>query len=319
VLLFQLDFQIGNVVLEVSLFELSIQFLLITTQEQELHLLFDVARKQFGVVSAQPLKNLVERNELEPDLPLSGDVPPAATRLLHGSLHPSLGVNVELLDDPESSLSLAETVLGSGLVRFGARLQVAALVLSFLVRAFQVVQRVQFGRVFFRGPSERFGLRQHLVYADPNSSFSQFLYKLGVHFDSHRLGIPAQSPGHDTLDQSRAVGAEALDLLEKEHLLLVLKRGRLAMTVVVRREGVRTTRLGMLRKRVRETKSRQQLLLGQGPTRDNLLGIRLRRNGGDVLGGALREVARNGGHRGVRKGPFESRERSHLVSVERIR
>jgi len=39
VLLFQLHFQIGNVVLEVSLLELGVQFLLITAQEKKLHLL----------------------------------------------------------------------------------------------------------------------------------------------------------------------------------------------------------------------------------------------------------------------------------------
>jgi len=222
VLLFQLYFQIGNVVLEVSLLELGIQFLLITAQEEKLHLLIDVARKQFGVISAQTLKNLVKRNELEPDLALSGNVPPAATGLLDSSLHPPLGVDVELLNHPEASLALSEAVLGSRLVRFGARLKVAAVVLSLLVRAFQVVKRVQFGRAFVGAASEGLGLGKHLVDADPNSSFSQFLYEFGVHLDCHRFRVPAQSPVHDTLDQSRAVGTEALDLLEEHHLLLVL-------------------------------------------------------------------------------------------------
>jgi len=154
VLLFQLYFQIGNVVLEVSLLELGIQFLLIAAQEQELHLLFDVARKQFGVISAQTLKDLVKRNKLESNLSLRGDVPPAATGLLDSALHPSLGVNVELLDHPESGFALSKAVLGPRLIRYGARLKVTSLIFAFLVRAFQIVKRVQFGRAFFGRPGK---------------------------------------------------------------------------------------------------------------------------------------------------------------------
>jgi len=236
VLLLELHLQVSNVVLQVALLELRVQFLLIAAQEEELHLLVDVAGKELGVVSAQALQDGIQRNEFDTNLALRGDVPPLATGLLNSPLDPGVDVSVELLDHPEPVLPLSETVLGARLVRFGSRLQVNALLVALLVRALEIIERVELGRDLLWLPRERFGLWQQLVHADPQTSLGQFFNQFWIHFYGDRFRIPTQSPVYNTLNQPRTICAEALDLFEYKRFLLVLEHGRLPVKVVVGRE-----------------------------------------------------------------------------------